>query len=82
LRAIRNLIREAELVTDTCDPAWPAVWGAEVLGHAIGHELRWELDTYDPDDFTGRREGSPNFADMIDPALSLELVGHHIADVL
>jgi hypothetical protein len=76
MRATKNLISEAELVTDSCDPAWPAVWGAEVLGRAIGHELRHELET-EP-----ARVSWPPFADFIDPALDIVLVGYHIADVL
>jgi hypothetical protein len=76
MRAIKNLIREAELVTDSCDPAWPRVWGAEVLGRAIGHELRYELDTGQP--FT--RCGG--FSPFIDSSLPSDLVGYHIADVL
>jgi hypothetical protein len=75
MRAIKNLIREAELVTDACDPAWPAVWGAEVLGRAIGHELRHWLDSGDPRD-------SIAYAEFIDPSLNKVLVGFHIADVL
>jgi hypothetical protein len=76
MRAIRNLISEAELVTDAGDPAWPAVWGAEVLGRAIGHELRYWLETDEP-------TAAPNFAEFIDPSLlSRTLVGLHIADVL
>jgi len=74
VRAIKNLIREAELVTDAGDPAWPAVWGAEVLGRAIGHELRWELDN--------RQYKTAAFSPFIDPALNKVLVGYHIADVL
>jgi hypothetical protein len=75
MRAIKNLIREAELVTDAGDPAWPAVWGAEVLGRAIGHELRYWLETDTPG-------ADIAFGDLIDPSLSRTLVQHHIADVL
>jgi hypothetical protein len=76
MRAIKNLISEVELVTDAGDPAWPAVWGAEVLGRAIGHELRWELTTHD-------MKPHVSFGDLIDrQLLSAELVGYHIADVL
>ena len=75
MRAIKNLINEAELVTDAGDPAWPAVWGAEVLGRAIGHELRHWLDSGDP-----RDPGA--YLEFIDPSLDSVLVGHHIADVL
>jgi hypothetical protein len=74
VRAIKNLISEAELVTDAGDPAWPAVWGAEVLGRAIGHELRYELTA---DDFCG-----VGFVPFIDSSLDRLLVGLHIADVL
>jgi hypothetical protein len=49
--------------------------GAEVLGRAIGHELRACLDAHEPFAW-------PGFADFIDPSLSATLVGHHIADVL
>ena len=55
--------------------ARPAVWAAEVLGRAIGHELHYELTA---NDF---RAGI-SFADFIDPSLNKMLVGHHIADVL
>ena len=75
MRAIKNLISEAELVTDAGDPAWPAVWGAEVLGRAIGHELRWELDNR-------QFRTAFSFGGLIDPALNSVLVGYHIADVL
>jgi hypothetical protein len=75
VRAIKNLIREAELVTDAGDPAWPAVWGAEVLGRAIGHELRYELTA-------GESGTTGPFVEFIDRGLPLELVGYHIADVL
>jgi hypothetical protein len=75
MRAIKNLLREAELVTDSCDPAWPAVWGAEVLGRAIGHELRWELD-HDGHAIPG------SFRVFVSPPLDSVLVGRHIADVL
>jgi len=75
MRAIKNLISEAELVTDAGDPAWPAVWGAEVLGRAIGHELRYEL-------LTGEPQRPPVLAAFIDSSLDKMLVGYHIADVL
>jgi hypothetical protein len=75
MRAIKNLIREAELVTAAGDPAWPPVWGAEVLGRAIGHELRWELTADD-------HHLNIIFTDLIDPSLDEVLVGYHIADVL
>jgi hypothetical protein len=76
MRAIKNLLQEVQLVDDYADPAWPPVWGAEVLGRAIGHELRYELTA---------NEYKPHisFGDLIDrELLSAELVGHHIADVL
>lgn len=79
MRAIKNLISEAELVTDAGDPAWPAVWGAEVLGRAIGHELRWELDRWELDNGRGARL---SFHPFIDQSLDRMLVGYHIADVL
>jgi hypothetical protein len=75
MRAIKNLISEAELVTDAGDPAWPAVWGAEVLGRAIGHELRWEL-------VHGEPQRPPVLASFIDPSLDKMLIAHHVADVL
>jgi hypothetical protein len=75
MRAIKNLLSEAELVTDAGDPAWPAVWGAEVLGRAIGHELGYWLKTVPPG-------GDIGFAEFIDRGLPLELVSYHIADVL
>ena len=75
MRAIKNLIREAELVDGYADPAWPPIWGAEVLGRAIGHELRYWLLRDEPGGF-------PVFAEFIDPSLDSVLVGHHIADVL
>jgi len=75
VRAIKNLIREVELITDFCDPAWPPAWGAEVLGRAIGHELRWELRHGEP-------QRPPVLASFIDPSLDKMLIGYHIADVL
>jgi len=79
MRAIKNLISEAELVTDAGDPAWPAVWGAEVLGRAIGHELRWEFAS---SGFGIESPWSRGFHELLDPSLDSVLVGYHIADVL
>ena len=79
MRAIPNLLEEVEVLTPDRNLAWSQVWGAEVLGRAIGHELRYVLvhwETVGPLGLLGY------FADFIDQSLPRELVGHHIADVL
>lgn len=81
MRAIPNLLQEVEVLRPDHDPVWGHVWGAEVLGRAIGHELRYWLMT-DPPDADAAPHNAPSYASLTDPALPKALIAHHIADVL
>lgn len=78
MRAIPNLIEEAEVLGLDQGHRFAPFWGAEVLGRAIGHDLRWWLENTAP----GEPADGINYRDFIDPSLPLNLVRHHIADML
>lgn len=75
MRAIPNLIDEVEVLNPASLP-WSQVWGAEVLGRAIGHEVRYLRMNDKPGSDIG-------FAPIVRATrLPAMLVVHHVADVL